>query len=359
MGLPPLSLAGAEFAGKPKPSPFFLGLEYDVPIPYDSLFQINLGDEESSISVIPKSLDRPLQAFFYMVLAQFFFSSNIFLLRITERVEEAASGAAFHLTAWEPMFYRSVALTLWCWYRLRKDPGEQPTPKENFWLWARGIVGVASLTTYYYGVLHIPLGMASLFSNSSPLYVTVLAVLVTGEVVTRLRVVTLVFGFLGVALVALGAFKSGGSVFLFDIAVAAASGPLAALAYFSIRQLKRIKSEQIMLSLGLGGSIVSGAVLLFKGWQLPSSPGGHAVLVLSVLPAIIAQSCLTRAFRSAPASQVSPLQYMGPVFSSLYGAFFLKESLPMLALFGVLTVIIFGLCIPYAEELFKRRQATL
>lgn len=316
-------------------------------------------EEESSISAIPKSLDRPLEAFFYMVLAQFFFSSNIFLLRLTERVEMAAMGRGFHLTAWEPMFYRSVALTIWCWYRLRKDPGEQPTAKENFWLWARGIVGVASLTTYYYGVLHIPLGMASLFSNSSPLYVTVLAVLVTGELVTKLRVVTLIFGFFGVALVAVGALHTSGTIFIFDVAVAAASGPLAALAYFSIRQLKRIKSEQIMLSLGLGGTLVSGAVLLFKGWQLPESLWGHALLLLSVLPAIIAQSCLTRAFRSAPASQVSPLQYMGPVFSSLYGAFFLKESLPLLALFGVLMVIIFGLCIPYAEELMKRRQAPL
>jgi drug/metabolite transporter (DMT)-like permease len=334
-------------------------LETKSKIPYDPAFAVSHWEEESSISAIPKSLDRPLQAFFFMVLAQLFFSTNIFLLRITERVEVAASGAAFHLSAWEPMFYRSVALTLWCWYRLRKDPGEQPTAKENFWLWARGIVGVASLTTYYYGVLHIPLGMASLFSNSSPLYVTVLAVLVTGEVVTRLRIMTVIFGFLGVALVAFGALQASGSVFLFDVAIAAASGPLAALAYFSIRQLKRIKSEQIMLSLGLGGSIVSGVVLLFKGWQLPSSLTGHGVLILSVLPAIIAQSCLTRAFRSAPASQVSPLQYMGPVFSSLYGAFFLKESLPTLALFGVVMVIIFGLCIPYAEELLRRRKATL
>ncbi|MBC7530775.1 MAG: DMT family transporter [Oligoflexus sp.] len=303
--------------------------------------------------------DHPIQALLFMILAQFLFSTNVFLLRVTERVEIATSGEVFHLTAWEPMFYRSIALSLWCLYRLRKDPGEKPSSKESFWLWARGIIGVLSLTTYYYGVLHIPLGMASLFSNSSPLYVTVLAIVISGEVVHRLRLVTVVFGFLGIGLVAWGALQHAGAIAGFDVMIAALSGPLAALAYFSIRQLKRIKSEQIMLSLGLGGSIVSGVVLAFKGWHLPSSLAGQGVLILSVLPAVFAQYCLTRAFRSAPASQVSPLQYMGPLFSTAYGALFLKESMPSVAAFGVAVVLVFGLIIPYGEALLARKRATM
>lgn len=300
--------------------------------------------------------DKPLKALFFMVLAQFLFSSNTFLIRITERVETDASGAAFRLSPWEPMFYRSVLMTIWCYYLIKKHPGAKPTPRENFWLWARGIVGVLSLTAYYYGVLHIPLGIAALFSNSSPIYITFLALLVSKEVVTRTRILSVIFGFLGVGLVAWGALQQSGKLAALDIAIAAVSGPLAALAYFSIRQLKRIKSEQIMLSLGVGGVVLSVLAMLFLGMNLPKTWPGQLTLFASVIPAVLAQASLTRAFRLAPASQISPLQYTGPIFASMYASLFLGESLPFTAVAGVMLVLSFGLFVPYLEALYVYYQ---
>ncbi|MES2746118.1 MAG: DMT family transporter [Bdellovibrionota bacterium] len=298
------------------------------------------------------SIDRPIKALGFMVLAQFLFSTNTFLLRMTERVEQTVTGAAFELSPWEPMFYRSILMSVWCLYLIKKHPGAKPTPKENFWLWARGIVGVLSLTTYYYGVLHIPLGMAALFSNSSPIYVTFLAIIITREVVTKVRLLSVAFGFLGVGLVAWGAIQQTGTYALFDVIIAGVSGPLAALAYFSIRQLKRIKSEQIMLSLGLGGVILSVLAMGILGTNLPQTFSGQLTLIASVIPAVLAQASLTRAFRLAPASQISPLQYTGPVFASMYASLFLDESLPQTALIGVLVVLAFGLFVPYLEALW-------
>ena len=297
-------------------------------------------------------LDHPLKALVFMVSAQFLFSTNTFMLRITERIEVWASGSAYDLSPWEAMFYRSVLLSAWCLYRIRKEPGIEPTPRENFWLWSRGIVGVLSLSTYYYGVLHIPLGMAALFSSSSPIYVTLLALVVTGELMTKVRLLSVVFGFLGVALVGWGAFQTTGEYTHFDIVIAALTGPLAALAYFSIRQLKRIKSEQIMLSLGLGGVIVSVIAMAVQGMNLPQTLWGQLALIASAAPAVLAQVALTKAFRLAPASQVSPLQYTGPVFSTLYGLTFLNETLPRTAILGVMIVLTFGLLVPYLEALW-------
>lgn len=298
------------------------------------------------------SIDKPLLALFYMVLAQFLFSTNTFLIRISERVETAVTQEAFRLSPWEPMLYRSILMSAWCYYLIYKFPGEKPSPRENAWLWARGLFGVASLSAYYYGVLNIPLGMAALFSNSSPIYVTLLAMFITREVVTRTRMLSVVFGFIGVALVAWGAVLHSGKLAIFDISIAAISGPLAALAYFSIRQLKRIKPEQIMLSLGLSGIIVSLIAMLFNGANFPSTWEGQLTLLASVTPAVLAQACLTRAFRNAPASQITPLQYTGPVFASMYATLFLGESLPLTALLGVTLVLIFGLFVPYLEALY-------
>ncbi|WP_141735823.1 DMT family transporter [Oligoflexus tunisiensis] len=294
--------------------------------------------------------DRPLRAFLYMLLAQFCFSSNILLIRMSERGEAQASGEAFKLTPWEPMLLRSLALSLLCLALLRKYPARKLEPRENFWIWARGTAGVMSLSAYYYGVLHIPLGMASLFSNSSPLYVTVLALLMGHEAVTRTRGVALLVGFAGVALVGLGInVGSAQNIAFQDVLIAMLSGPLSAAAYFSIRMLKRVRNEQIMLSLGLAGTLLSALMLLILDTHFPKTSQGWAWLIASIVPAVAAQQCLTMAFRLAPATQVAPLQYSAPLFSGVLAYVFLQETIPPVSLFGMTLVIIFGLALPYWE----------
>ncbi len=294
--------------------------------------------------------DRPLRAFLYMLLAQFSFSSNILLIRLSERSESQAMGQAFKLTPWEPMLLRSLALSLLCIVLLRKYPARKLEPRENLWIWARGTAGVMSLTAYYYGVLHIPLGMASLFSNSSPLYVTVLALLMGHEAVTRTRGVALLVGFAGVALVGLGInIGSSHNIAFHDVLIAMLSGPLSAAAYFSIRMLKNVRNEQIMLSLGLAGSILSIVMLLVLGSRFPQSTMGWAWLIASIFPAMAAQLFLTMAFRLAPATQVAPLQYSAPLFSGVLAYAFLQETIPPVSLAGMAVVIIFGLALPYWE----------
>lgn len=290
-----------------------------------------------------------------MLLAQFCFSSNILLIRMSERGESLASGQAFKLTPWEPMLLRSLALSLLCIALLRKYPAEKLEPRENFWIWARGTAGVMSLSAYYYGVLHIPLGMASLFSNSSPLYVTVLALFMGHEKIGRTRGLALLTGFVGVALVGLGIKSgSGHDIEFSDVLIAMLSGPLSAAAYFSIRMLKRVRNEQIMLSLGLAGSLLSAIMLLVLGSRFPETLQGWTWLIASILPAIAAQQCLTMAFRLAPATQVAPLQYSAPLFSGALAYIFLQETIPPVSLFGMAIVIIFGLVLPYWEA--KRLQ---
>lgn len=293
-----------------------------------------------------------------MLLAQLSFSSNILLIRMSERGESMASGQAFKLTPWEPMLLRSLALSLLCMALLRKYPAEKLAPQENLWIWARGTAGVMSLTAYYYGVLHIPLGMASLFSNSSPLYVTMLALFLGHEAVTRTRGVALLVGFAGVALVGLGIRSgSGHAIEVGDVLIAMLSGPLSAAAYFSIRMLKRVRNEQIMLSLGLAGTILSAVMLLIQGEHFPITRMGWIWLIASILPAMAAQLCLTMAFRLAPATQVAPLQYSAPLFSGVLAYFFLQETIPPVSLLGMAVVIIFGLALPYWEAGRLHRQS--
>jgi drug/metabolite transporter (DMT)-like permease len=293
--------------------------------------------------------DRPLKALGFMLLAQLFFSFNILLLRVTEEFERLGGATDFKLSPWEPMLYRSLPMVLWCLHGLWRRPGETLTMREWTWIGARGTAGVLSLTAYYYGVLHVPLGIASLMSNCSPLYVALLAVLFTKERLTRLGSWSLFCGFLGVGLVALSARASGGSMAPLDLLIASLSGPLSALAYLSIRQLKKVRNEQIMLSLGVTGLILASVMLAIKGAQLPTQIWAQLALVASVPPALAAQECLTRAYRNAPASKVAPLQYMGPLFATLLAWLFLNENIPLLAQGGMALVLMFGMILPYID----------
>jgi len=295
--------------------------------------------------------DQPLRALGFMLTSQFCFSMNILMVRLCDLAERTQVDAHYHLPPWEAMLMRSVLLSFWClgmiaWKRPRSLAG-----REHMWLWARGTAGILSLSAYYYGVLHIPLGMASLFSNSSPLYVTILAIAVAGERLARGGNVALIGGFLGVGLVGLGGLHGLANVSNVSLLIAALSGPLSALAYFSIRQLKQVHPAQIMLSLGLGGTFLATAMILWQGEHFPRSLEAWFWLVFSAVPAIVAQECLTRAFRNAPAAQVAPLQYTGPLFSTLLAFLFLQEALPGLAYLGIATVLVFGCLLPYGMAL--------
>jgi len=127
------------------------------------------------------------------------------------------------------------------------------------------------------------------------------------------------------------------------------SGMLAALAYLQVTALGRAGEPEyrIVFYFSLGGAIAGAISTLALSWSENSPLHGHglkgAALLLAVgLLATAAQVLMTRAYAQGKTLAIACLQYLGIVFSFLYGALLFQDPITPWALGGMLLIIIAG-----------------
>ena len=232
------------------------------------------------------------------------------------------------------VFFRSFAsAAIVPWLALRG--GESLRPVNVRMHLVRGTIGVASMFCYFTAIKRMRfLGDAVLITYLSPLLVAAIARTALGERPAPRVWGALLLGFAGVGLVVgpSGDFELGGTL------AALASACFAAVAYVSISVLSRTDSTSAVVF----WFAVIGLVLM-----APTLSAGLPVGVVSELLVIgalgtLGQWGLTRAYSSAPASQVSLFAYATPVCAYLFGALALGEVPPLSTVVGVLVVVAAG-----------------
>jgi drug/metabolite transporter (DMT)-like permease len=168
----------------------------------------------------------------------------------------------------------------------------------------RCIVGVGAMLSGFWALVHLPLVQAVALSYTTPLFVTVGAALLLGEVVRARRWTAVAVGFLGVLVI-----LRPGLVPLTPASVAAlASAGLAASAAISIKILARTESAEaiviymvlIMTPLSL---LAAAPVWAWPSWHTT------AWLVLTGFFGTSAHWCLTHAYKLGDASALTPITF--------------------------------------------------
>ncbi|MDE4134060.1 DMT family transporter [Phaeobacter sp. QD34_3] len=198
-----------------------------------------------------------------------------------------------------------------------------------------------------WGQTYVASGFAGVCMAVVPLFVLPLAhVLVPGETMTLRRSIGFLTGFAGVlVLIGLEALTSAGSDFE-SLARLACLG--AALCYAIGSIITRLAPSVNMLSLSAAALICAAAMivpaaLLWEGLpQMPETRPALAILYLGLLPTALAQVLLVQIARSAGPAFLSTVNYQVPIWSVLFGALLLNETLPP-QLFAALLLILGGL----------------
>jgi|GEM_PF-625476 len=339
----------------------------------------------SSLGIEELSDDKPARALLMMVAAHFCFSLMLFFIKSAQKLQLSINAqlppgsiplATFG--TWESVLFRSFPMTLICICIIarRKAAGHMHRRLEKRdlqWLITRGVVGAISMACFFYGTLHIPLALSSLFANSSVFLIGILAHFLLKERLTPERILFALGGLAGVALV-LGTgvlpeyFSSSHATSIaansasnqqhvrtagqpLDYLISFISGVLSAIAYFSVRKMKSVPSNTIILSLSASGVLLALLAGVFlEPLHIPKDPGVLALLCLSSLPAILAQYLMTWSFQSAEAGFVALGQYSGPVFAALIGTVAFAERLTPLQWLGASLAIVFGVMMPLVDE---------
>ncbi|HEX7639780.1 MAG TPA: DMT family transporter [Burkholderiaceae bacterium] len=226
--------------------------------------------------------------------------------------------------------------------RMRRMPLRTPVPAMHLW---RSVVGVASLTMWFYALGHMPLGTGVTLNYMSSVWMALFliggAVLTGAQRVDPRLVATVLTGFAGVALVLQ---PSIGRDQLLPGLVGLGSGVLSALAYLQVATLGRAGEPElrVVYYFSWGGFAAGLVMTALQGPRLPDL-GGLALLVATGVFATAAQLALTRAYAIGRPLTNASLQYLGIAFSFAFGVVLFHDPLTASALGGVALIVGAGL----------------
>ncbi len=248
----------------------------------------------------------------------------------------AGRAVASELDTLETMFYRSlvgiviVLAVAGAMGRL----GEVSTRHMGLHL-ARNLFHFTGQNLWFFAVPLIPLAQLFALEFTSPIWVLLIAPLVLGEKLTRVRALAAALGFLGVLIVA----RPGAGEMSVGVIAAAASAINFAMTFIFTKLLTRRVSTTCILfwltvmqaPMGLIAAGFDGDIALPTAATLPW-------LILIGCAGLFAHLCVTSALTVAPATMVVPLDFLRLPLIAAVGMLFYAEALDAFVLLGAAVI---------------------
>lgn len=262
------------------------------------------------------------------------------------------------------MFFRSMLMSIFVASLFLFKPLEKTHTKGGYFpLFIRSFFGAGSMLLFFYNISTIPLGTASTFAQTVPLYAVFFAYFFLKESLSPLVIFATLIGFAGILLIS----NPSANISLSNIIIGILSGITAAIALVSVRGCKKYFEERmIILSFGLIATAMSAVGIAlspvlsldFLAWR-PISQDLWIYILAMGITGTFGQYLMTKAFMLAPAGLVSPLDYAKIIFSLLLGMA-LGDPFPDTSTFiGMLLVIFSGLLIAlpiFLNDLRRSKQ---
>lgn len=263
--------------------------------------------------------------------------------------------ATAQVSSFEAAFFRSLFGLVFS-LPLLYVPGFALLRTRNFRLYIlRALFGMLAMLTSFWAVAHLPLAQAVSIGYSTPLFVTIGAVLMLGEVVRLRRWTAVLAGFAGVLII----MRPDAAHFSIDTVVALASAAMAAGSYISIKFLARTEPADAVV---IYMNVIIVPLLLIPAlwfWSWPDATG-WLWLVLTGLLGTLGQVCMTRAYQAGEVSALIPLSFLQLPVVIVCAYFLFGQVLDVATAAGATIIISANLYIARREaQLAKRMRAVL
>ncbi len=227
---------------------------------------------------------------------------------------------------------------------------EKVKKKNGGWLglFFRAFAGGISLMALFYNIATIPLGTATTFAQSTPLYAIFFAALILKDKISIPSLLATILGFIGIIFIC---NPKEGDLHSINVIMGILSGGGAALALVTLRTLKDyFYNHFIIFFFGASMSIIALSMFFIPNffidntWKNPNLQE-WLFLFLMAMAGTLGQHFLTKAYMSAPPGIVAPIDYVKIVWGIFMGIY-LGDTLPDLNSFiGIIFVICAGLII--------------
>jgi drug/metabolite transporter (DMT)-like permease len=287
-----------------------------------------------------KNLDSGIK---YMLIASFTFAIMGAFAKLASQT----------LSSLEVVFFRNIAGVVIILFSIYKKPLKQIGGKP-FLLFFRGLMGFLALLAFFYNIAHISLGDAMTYSKTSPIFTAIFAFLFLNEKLSFKGWIAIFIGFIGIVFISqptnIGFTK-------YDI-LGLFSGIGAALAYTSIRELKKFYDTRAIVLSFMGVGSIGPIILffitpyisfneldfLFSKFVLPDGIVWFYLIAMGSF-ATLSQLLMTKAYGATQAGIVGAVSYTNILFSILVGVL-LGDNLPTFTtLFGICLIVIAGILV--------------
>ncbi len=311
-------------------------------------------------------ISRPLVGIAFKLASAFSFSCMGACVKMT-----AAISGPMNFPVGQIVFSRSffALLPLFAWLAATRALGTAFVTQNRPGHIRRGLVGALGMGFGFAGLSYLPLSDATAISFAAPLFSTVLAALLLGEVVRLIRWSAVLVGFVGVIVMlwphlsADALLASGGSERARGAAFALAGALAASFALIEVRRLTWSETTGAivlyfsLLTTVLGMlSLLGGAFDPALAWVRPDARQA-AFLVLTGISGGFGQIFLTEAYRRAPASLVAPFDYTAMIFAILWGYLLFGDWPGPLVLIGAGIVSASGIVVIWRERVLNINRA--
>ena len=217
----------------------------------------------------------------------------------------------------------------------------------------RCAMGIVAMLAAFWSIVNLPLAQATSLTYSTPLFVTIGAMLFLGEVVRARRWSAVALGFVGVLLIVRPGHASFNAGSLIALLAAAMSGMVAV----SIKFLSRTeKPDTIVIYTTMLWVPMSLVPALFH-WQTPIGIT-WLWIVLAGFFGTCGHMFWTRALKLADASLLTPIGFLQVPLVALFGYFLFGENLDRWVAAGAAIIFASNAYIAHRESQLARRTVT-
>ena len=243
---------------------------------------------------------------------------------------------SFELDTFEIMMYRSIiglaiVLILASLFNTRSEITTQCLPLHFF----RNISHFTGQNLWFYALTLIPFAQLFAFEFSVPLWVMIAAPFLLGEHLTKIRIISILIGFIGILIVT--------RPWLTGLAPGIIPAALCAVAFacsviFTKQLTQTVSITCILFWLTTMQLIMAIICAGYDGEiSLPSNPNFMWIIIIGI-GGLLAHFCITKALQLAPATVVTPIDFCRlPVIAAI-GYIFYSEALDIFIIGGAIII---------------------
>ncbi|CAN5308339.1 DMT family transporter [soil metagenome] len=217
----------------------------------------------------------------------------------------------------------------------------------------RSVAAMLALTFWIYATSHLPLATATTLSFTRPLWIVLLAWMMLGEKISRMKAAAVCLGFVGVLVMV----QPGASTEAPLAQVAAVlSSLLFAMSFVSIKAMTGNNDPLVIMVYSCLLGVLFTAAPAAWLWQTPTLSEGFILFGLGIA-SLSAFGCMLRALSLQGAASLMPLDYIRLPLVTVVGIFLFGEKPGLAAVAGGALIILSALTTAFGDRLVGKRAA--